>query len=800
MKDASEQNIRTPLSTSVGADPLNGSEGDIAEPARTHNYIPSGKEPGAANREQQSLEVAWANMRLFEKAMEQAQDAVLITEAEPVDDPGPRILYVNDTFQRMTGYTPEEVIGRTPRMLQGPNSDRAALDRMRKALKSWQPVREELINYRKDGTEFYVDLSIFPIADERGWYTHWISIQRETTEQNILRHKLEQSETHLRALHESLPHLIWTADPAGQYRSVSQSYVDFVGDSAENCLGDSWKIRLHPEDRASVLSNWSKATAEGNDFVAEYRLLRHDGQFVWFWNRATPRRDAAGRIVEWIGTSTDITNQKETENALRQSQTSFEKLFVSGLVGIAFPDRFGGFSAGNDEFLRIVGHTREELNAGMVRWDRMTPPEYLAVDAMHIAEAAQRGSCTPYEKEYIRKDGTRVPILVGYTLLEGTSDKYIALILDLSPQKKAEAALREREERFRALAESLPQLVWSTDVHGENEYCNQHYLDYAGVAADNLKGSAWWDLVHPDDRLATAENWQHALATGEPYLSEYRLRRHDGEYRYFLARGVPVRDPAGKIQYWIGSCTDVHDQKLVHEAMRRSEKLATAGRLAATIAHEINNPLSSVSNALYLALNDPSLSGPTRQYLKLAEQELGRISHFTTQTLRLHQQPSAPAVADVTKIMDSVFTVFGPRFDSASVTLTREYLTQEKLYCYSDELRQAFASMISNSLDATSSGDRLRVRIRKARAWSNAETLGIRVIIADTGEGISPRVRKTLFEPFISTRDATGTGLGLWVTERIVQKHHGTITFRSRTGEKHGTVFSLFFPFVGVAQ
>ena len=373
-------------------------------------------------------------------------------------------------------------------------------------------------------------------------------------------------------------------------------------------------------------------------------------------------------------------------------------------------------------------------------------------------------------------------------------------VMNLSSQNTGEADLREREERFRALAESLPQLIWITDVAGRNEYSNQQLLDYAGLSADELKGLSWWLLIHPDDRESTTEKWQHSLATGEPYSHELRMRRHDGEFRNFLARSVPVRNHTGEIAYWVGSCTDVHDQKLVYEAMRRSERLATAGRLSATIAHEINNPLSSVSNVLYLVLNDKSLSGSTRQYLKLAEQELKRISHFTTQTLRFHQQPDAPAPSDVTKIMDSIFAVFGPRFDSASIKVALEYQTHEKLFCYGDELRQAFASMISNALDATLPGDLVRIRIRKTRAWNEEGTLGIRVVIADTGEGISPRIRTTLFEPFVSSRDATGTGLGLWVTERIVKKHHGTIRFRSRTGEKHGTVFSLFFPFVGVAE
>jgi hypothetical protein len=516
--------------------------------------------------------------------------------------------------------------------------------------------------------------------------------------------------------------------------------------------------------------------------------------------RLVLQRDKNGDACGFMEINNDITERKRAEEALRASESRFRKLFESDILGICIPDRFGAFYEGNDEFLRIVGYTREDLEAGRVRWDVMTPPEYSALDEAHIAEAAERGSCTPYEKEYIRKDGTRVPIQCGYALLEGSQDRYVAFIQDLSAQKLAEAGLREREQRFRVLAETLPDFVWIRDPSGKYIYCNQRLLDYVGRPTEWLYTQAF-DAVHPDDLGSTQQKWKHSLQTGEPYENEYRLRRHDGVYRFFLARAVPIRDEAGHIERWLGSTTEIHNQKLAEEALRRSEKLATAGRLAASMAHEINNPLASVMNAVYLALQDSTLTGNTRDLLKVADQELARVAQFTTQTLRFHKQSTAPALVDLSEIMESVFAMYAPRLRTSSVHVEREYRTKEKLLCFNSELRQVFANLIGNALDAVGQDGRLRICVKRGRARDSSAADGIRVIIADTGHGIPVELQKSVFEPFVSTKETTGVGLGLWVTEGIVKKHHGRITVRSSTDPvRHGTIFRLFFPFDGLHQ
>lgn len=673
---------------------------------------------------------------------------------------------------------------------------------VQRAAATGKPVMDaEVTLVFDDGTSRDILGNALPLIDSSGIVFGAVGSFIDITARKRSETQLQLSEARYRALLNATASIVWTADAEGRQKPDSPEWCAFTGQTPQEIAEQGNHAAIHPDDQERSLSAWNEHIATGESFEIEHRIRRRDGVYRTMLGRAMPVREDAGRIVEWVGMHTDITEQRLAEDALRQSESRFRKLFESDLMGMGIPDRFGSFSEANDELLRITGYTRDDLNAGLVRWDKMTPPEYREIDYQHIAEAAARGTCTPYEKEYIRKDGTRVPILCGYTLLEDSQDSYFGFVLDLTEQKQAEAALRERELRFSALAESLPQLIWVADAEGRNTYCNRGCLEYCGIKLRDTGVLFWRDLVYPDDLSAAATKWDHSLQSGEPYNCEFRLRRHDGVYRHFVAQAVPVRDVSGKIERWVGICTDIHERKLFEEALRKTEKLAAAGRLSASLAHAINNPLSSVTNSVYLALLDRNLSDTTRKYLQVADHELGRVAQVTTQALRFHKQSTAPALVDLSEVMNMVLTVFSQRFDSAEIVIERDYRTQQPLHCYADEIRQVFAHLLSNSIDACPRGGRLLLRIQESRSWDELDDRGLRVTVADTGVGISAELRQRVFEAFVSTKDPTGAGLGLWVAQGIIKKHNGRIVLRSRTGShNHGTVVSMFLPFVGVAE
>jgi signal transduction histidine kinase len=230
------------------------------------------------------------------------------------------------------------------------------------------------------------------------------------------------------------------------------------------------------------------------------------------------------------------------------------------------------------------------------------------------------------------------------------------------------------------------------------------------------------------------------------------------------------------------------------DALRRSEKLAVTGRLAASIAHEINNPLESVTNLLYL-LRSEANSETMRKYLDQAEQELARVAEITKHTLRYYREPNKPIQVDVSAILESVLALYHSRLVAAEIDVRKESRCDDVFVCANPgELRQIIANLIGNSLDAMRMGGKLRLRLGTRR---NAKTgvRGLSLTIADTGSGIAPELLPTIFEPFVTTKGETGTGLGLWVIQELAKKNGWSIGIRSSVDAGHrGTVFSIVIP------
>lgn len=268
----------------------------------------------------------------------------------------------------------------------------------------------------------------------------------------------------------------------------------------------------------------------------------------------------------------------------------------------------------------------------------------------------------------------------------------------------------------------------------------------------------------------------------------------------WLANLYPVRTGTHSVR-WVGAViVDTTERKRSEEALRKTEKLAAAGRLAASIAHEINNPLEAVTNLLYLLRHHTKLDADGASYAELAQHEVARVSEITQQTLRFYRQSTLPTRCNLGELVDSVLTLHQGRVNTLQVEVRRQYRAQVELCCFAGELRQLFANLVGNALDAMSpAGGRLTVRVRASRSWRGPTMGGVRISVADTGTGMEERVRRRIFEPFFTTKEVTGTGLGLWVSAEIIQKHHGEVRLRSRTSAKAvggaaGTVFMIFFP------
>jgi len=484
----------------------------------------------------------------------------------------------------------------------------------------------------------------------------------------------------------------------------------------------------------------------------------------------------------------------------------------------------------------------------------------------------------------------------------------------LAKAEKFSGELREREANFRALAEAIPQMVWAASPDGTPDYFNQGWLDYVG--ASRLSRQPWLERVHPEDLGDASAAWKSSLSSGKPLGIEVRLRSAAGIYRWHLGRALPLRDEAGGIVRWLGTFTDIHDQRRAEEtlirlaaivetsedaifskdlngnvtswnrgaekmygyseneiigqhisklcppdraqeanqmlerlrsgepiehvetvrlrkdgrpfevslavspirnasgaitgastiarditernraaeALRKTEKLAATGRLAGTMAHEINNPLDAVTQLLYLIERNPSLDSTAREHARVATEEVNRIVHIAKQALGFYRETSTPVDVNIAQLIETVVELYAAGAQNKNVHMETQLETRATVPAFPGEMRQVFSNLIVNAVDAVPRGGVVKIRVKHARDWKS-KTMGIRVLVSDDGHGIPVSARPRIFEPFFTTKGERGTGVGLWVSEGVVQKHGGSIRVKSSTGAAHGTTFAVFLPY-----
>ena len=328
---------------------------------------------------------------------------------------------------------------------------------------------------------------------------------------------------------------------------------------------------------------------------------------------------------------------------------------------------------------------------------------------------------------------------------------------------------------------------------------NQAFADLTGVPLSRHLGRTLPELLPQPVAQHFEDAVLHVFAQEAP-VRNFELGGQSGKPARpwtWLASAYPVHTDSHQVR-WAGVIVlDATERKLSEEALRKTEKLAATGRLAASIAHEINNPLEAITNLLFLLRNFCQLENPALNYVEMAEAEARRISEITQQTLRFYRQSTLPARANMGELLDSVLTLYHGRLHTLGIEVERRYDPAMDLFCFAGEVRQVFANLVGNSIDAAGEGVRLLVRARHSRNWVHPEQRGIRFAVADTGTGMAPEVRERVFEAFFTTKDVTGTGLGLWVSHEIILKHRGLVHVRSRIaqeGKTSGTVFQLFIP------
>lgn len=462
---------------------------------------------------------------------------------------------------------------------------------------------------------------------------------------------------------------------------------------------------------------------------------------------------------------------------------------------IASKDLNGTITSWNKSAERLFGYTAEEIIGQPVT--TIIPPE-LHDDEPRILSKVRAGErLEHFETVRMHKNGRRLIVSLTVSPIKDDKGKVVGaakIVREITQKRK----LEEDALRLAAIVESSDDAIASKDLNGIVTTWNHSAEKLFGYKAEEIIGKPITLIIPPE--LQQDENViLDKIRRGEKIEHFETIRVHKNGQRIDVSLTIsPMKDDYGKVIGAAKIVRDITEKKKIDRALRVTEKLAAAGRLAATIAHEINNPLEAVTNLVYLAKVDAHNTERVTKYLEMAGRELDRVAHISRQTLGFYRDTSSPSRLSVTDILNDLLSFYERRFESRKISMVKEYDGSIEITALVGELRQAFSNLIGNAIDAMPGGGTLVIRARQTHAWNQAHPPGIRITMLDTGSGIEQQHRKNLFQPFFTTKEDVGTGLGLWITRSIIEKHGGTIRVKSRTGPTdHGTAFSIFLPLDG---
>ncbi len=487
-----------------------------------------------------------------------------------------------------------------------------------------------------------------------------------------------------------------------------------------------------------------------------------------------------------------------TRTELHQTAQHFALAAEAAGVASWFYDPASQIVVGDALMVQLFGLSSRQATA--TEWIQAIHPE----DRDHVTkefEAALKGEIYDTEYRIVPHHATRWIRAKARFLTDQEPPRLVGICEDITARKRTEEfarqtaeALRQTAERLR-LAQSAGRIAtfdWNLP-DGTIAWADSEFA-YGCPAAEVGHIDQIFTKLHPEDVALVQQAIQPAIdGTGE-YKSEFRVFWPDGSMHWLQGFGKPVVRPNGGVACIVGFNIDITERKHAEETLLRTEKLAAVGRLASSIAHEINNPLEAVTNLLYLARHSETMQ-QAQPFLDTADLELRRVAAITNQTLRFHRQATRPTAVTFAQLTDGIFTGQHSRVLNAGILVQQRDRATQPILCFEGEIRQVLTNLIGNAIDSMhATGGTLFLRGRTARDPATG-TLGLTLTVADTGTGIPAAARAKLFDAFFTTKGIGGTGLGLWISKEILDRHHGKLHLRtSQNDARHGTVFTVFLP------
>jgi PAS domain S-box-containing protein len=481
----------------------------------------------------------------------------------------------------------------------------------------------------------------------------------------------------------------------------------------------------------------------------------------------------------------------QSRRAPTQAQHFLAAIVESSDDAIISKDLNGVVTSWNEGARRMFGYTAEEMIGQPIL--RLIPEE-LRDEENHILAKLRAGDrIEHFETTRVRKSGERIEVSATISPIRDDSSRIIGaskIVRDISDRKRTD----ERCFRLAAIVDSAADAIISKDLSGIITSWNEGARRMFGYTAEEMVGESIRKLI-PDDLLYEEDEILAKLSAGGR-LDHYETVRRDknGELIDVSVTLSPIRNNAGQVIGISKIARNISDRKRMEKVVMQSEKLATTGRMAATIAHEINNPLASVINLIFLARQSCRGDAKLHEYLETAENELERVSHIARQTLGYYRDSGSPTSIHIHNLIENVLKVYRSKLVAGGIHVETSFSDLRKVRAYAGEITQICSNIISNAIDAMPRGGKLQISTRTTIGFDGD---GIQTTIRDTGGGIAQEHLGRIFEPFFTTKGTLGTGIGLWVSRQLVERHGGQIAVTSSTEPgKSGTTVTIDLPFI----
>jgi PAS domain S-box-containing protein len=772
--------------------------------------------------------------RLVAAIVDSSDDAIISKDLNGI------ITSWNKSAERVFGYTAEEVVGKSITILMPPERLGEEPQILAKLRRGERVEHFETVRQRKDGTLLDISLTISPIRDAQGRVTGASKIARNVTDAK----RTERAALQLAAIVDSSDDAIISKDLNGIITSWNKSAERVFGYTAEEVIGKPILI-LIPPDRQHEEPNILMRLRRG-ERVDHFETVRRrkDGTLLDISLTISPVKDATGRIIGASKIARDISERKRNEKAIQ----ALNAQLMADLAAVTRMQQLSTRLVQADDFPQLL---EEIVDAGIeITSADMGNIQLLEDGALRIE--SQRGFSKPFLEFFNRVQegdaacgealihGHRVIVqdvansriftgparqvlldagvrAVQSTPLISRSGEVLGMFsthyhnprvpderelrlldvlsrqaADLIERKRAEGALLASEHRFRQLADSMPQMVWTARPDGYLDYYNERWYEFTGFNRDRFGDVSWEPILHPDDLKTWRESWYASIRSGNPYQVEYRFwDRREQRWRWFMGRALAVRNDHGAIVKWFGTCTDNDDQKRVEDELRRVNH--DLEQFAYSASHDLQEPLRGIKiNSQLLTRRYASkLDGQALQFLGYLNENASRMESLVRDLLTYTQVAKSDkpeAATDANAALEETLALLSGSIVESEARVTSDALPVVRVCDI--HLKQLFQNLIGNAIKYRSRDRALTVHVsatREAGNWLFS--------VADNGIGIEPQYKELIFGLFkrLHTSDQySGTGVGLALCQRIVERHHGRIWVESEPGR--GSTFRFTLP------